>query len=242
MTPLLKIYTEYCDKYIDDIRLKEKLYTNKPVYAWTMWGYFQPAISLFTIPPEMTDYLIGTADNPNLIAPKFISKLYTVEEDKTADFVVELGEEYKGYEIINCQAKTIIEETGEVVFIPLKTEYDSTTGNVTVKVRSGFTVKANTVLDFDLYSDGYFNSNLSMSTMSVLGFCFAVQWWEQFQNNFLSNVSKPEDKSFSEQNRANKENADTNRAELLRRDLERAMLRFEQNIAYKEIVGKRFNI
>ena len=54
MTQILKVITEYCSLYVDDVRLSDLAATNMPLYARRMYQYFKPAISLFTIP----DYFV----------------------------------------------------------------------------------------------------------------------------------------------------------------------------------------
>lgn len=71
--------------------------------------------------------------------------------------------------------------------------------------------------------------------------CFQVIWQDRFNTDWLSNVSKTEDRSFFEQNRANKMKADTERLKMLREKLAGEMRRFEQNRYYNKIMprGKR---
>ena len=52
-------------------------------------------------------------------------------------------------------------------------------------------------------------------------------------NDWLSNVSKVEDKSFYEQNRANKIRADNERLQVLKVNLAEAMRAYERNLAYR---------
>ena len=87
----------------------------------------------------------------------------------------------------------------------------------------------------DFYKDGYFTETLSPEIMNILGMCFQEVWQTRFNNDWLSNVSKVEDKSFNEQNRANKMKADTERLREIRTIRAEAMRRLEQNSAYRKM-------
>ena len=91
MTPLLKVLTEYCETYVDDIRLQELANTNPPLYARKMSQYFIPSISLFSLPSEMPEYLLGTRNNPKFFDPVYDNKRFTTIGDKTTPFTIELG-------------------------------------------------------------------------------------------------------------------------------------------------------
>lgn len=88
----------------------------------------------------------------------------------------------------------------------------------------------------DFYTDGYFKEDLSVEIMRILGLCFQVVWQTRFNNDWLSNVSKVEDRSFSEQNRANKEKTDTERLARYKSDLNSAMRALERNLAIRKIL------
>ena len=73
--------------------------------------------------------------------------------------------------------------------------------------------------------------------MNILGMCFQVVWQDRFNTDWLSMVTKIEDKSFYEQNRANKMKADTERLNQLRQKLYGEMRRYEQNLYQKQTVS-----
>lgn len=236
MTPVLKILTQYCAIYVDDIRLQELAIKNPPLYARKMCGYFIPAISLFTIPAEMTDYLLGNSTNPNFIEPNYNQERYIVSETQTTTFEINLGENFIGYElfsasIISMQGNEIISTATNLC------TYDNTTGIITVNATTDNPVNINTIFDFDFYTDGYFVNDLTNEIMNILGFCFELVWQERFNMDWLSNVSKLEDKSFFEQNRANKIRADYEKLDKIRQKLAGEMRRFEQNKYYKKIIS-----
>lgn len=239
-TPILKLLTEYCSVYVDDVRLSELVETDPPLYARRMWGYMLPAIPLFNLPAEMPAYLMGDAATPKLIPPRYADTSYTLSADIEGETVISLGADYAGYELCGCRLREENAVTGAVALTPLAVDYNSETGDVAVFV--GETVSSGRTLEFDFYTDGYFVEDLSADVLNILSLCFAVVWQTRFNNDWLSNVSKVEDKSFSEQNRANKMNADTARLNQLRADLAAEMRRYEQNVYYRSAVGANSQI
>lgn len=270
MTPILKVITEYCSIYVDDINLQSLAEEDTPLYARRIWGYFRPAITLFTIPARMPLYLLGTPENPKLTEPIYGSTQYTVDEDETADFTVNLGEGGKGYELFCCRLRTfddfgnvVMQSMGAPIYKtitvtpePIENEngetetpepyevttitmgiatYNPTDGTVTFTASEENPIPKGTIFDMDFYTDGYFTETLSPEIMNILGMCFQVVWQTRFINDWLSNVSKVEDKSFYEQNRANKIKADDERFNLLKTTLAGAMRRFEQNLATRKM-------
>lgn len=235
MTPLLNVITKYCAPYVDDVRLNTLASANPPLYARKMSQYMIPAISLFTLPAEMQTYLLGTQDNPQFTEPTYDGILYTVANEETSNFTIELGEDFTGYELFCCSIRQT-DETGDIYNTLINATYDSQTGTVTVPATQEQPITAGTVLEMDFYKDGMFAQNLSSEIQNILGMCFQVIWQERFNMDWLSMVSKAEDKSFYEQNRANKIRADTERLEMLRKQLAGEMRRFEQNSYYNSII------
>lgn len=225
MTSITKVLTEYCAVYVDDVNLTDLLATDQPLYARRMWQYLQVALPLFSIPAEMPEYL-GVTDNGKLVTPEYDSVLYTLDVDQTGTFSISLPE-YTGYEIAACRMRNTM-QNGEIILTPVSITYDSVTGDIAVN--SNEPLSAGTQLDFDFYSDGYFTNTLSSEILTILGKCFQVVWQDRFNTDWLSIVSKVEDKSFFEQNRANKMRADTERIQQLRAELAGLMRRYEQNI------------
>lgn len=234
MTPILQLATEYCAQYVNDINLQEKAQEDMPLYARIMWGLINASIPLFVIPRNMQQYLVGTAENPNLIPPTFDSVIKTVVQTLTANTIVPLGQEYTGYELFCCRQK-VSDDFGNIYYVPApNVTYDSDSGNITIQASETTPVAAGTIYEIDFYTDGYFKNTLDNSQMMILGYCFQVIWQTRFNNDLISNISKIEDRSFTEQNRANKMNADTNRLDSIRRQLAEQMRSYEQNLAYKK--------
>lgn len=233
-TPILLAITKYCSIYVDDIRLSELTVSDPPLFARNMWQYLLPALTLFDRPSEMQKYIFGTTENPNLIEPVYDSTTITTTEEYTESFTFNLGEQYAGYDLCALRLR-LLDRTGNVVMQPCLCEYDSETANVTVILQDGETLDSGSVLDFDFYKDGYFVNTMTPEMLNIIGLCFQAVWQNRFNTDWLSNVSKIEDKSFQEQNRANKMNADGMR---LREDLTALagkLRKFEQDVHYRNI-------
>lgn len=226
-TPMLKVITEYCAIYVDDIRMQELAQTDAPLYARKMWQYLRASLPLFTLPEGMQEYLMGTETTSKMTEPQIADRVHTVAEGEGE--IIVLGEEYAGFELCACRVRTE-DDLGNVVLVPLQIEYDAENG--TVKVNGS--VDVGKTLCFDFYTDGYFEETLSPQIMMILGMCFNVVWQTRFMNDWLSNVDKIEDRSFSQQNRANKIRADHERYMILRRELAGEMRKLEQSIYFKE--------
>ena len=242
MTPLLKVITEYCAPLVDDIRLQDKASDNPPVYAWTMWQYLQPQLGRFTIPEEMPEYLFGTEENPRFTEPQFATMRYTVEEDITSQTNISLGEDYAGYELFSCHEIVIGNDCARAESI--SATYDSESGTVTVNASEDNPIKAGTILEFDFYTDGEFEADLSREVMAILGICFECGWNTRFENDWLSNVPKVEDSSFYQQNIANRMDKGTAKVNFVEQKLAAAMRQYQTSAYYKQIVpmGRRLKI
>ena len=234
-TPILKIIAGYCAKYVDDVRLNEKAQTDPPLYAWNMYCYFLPAISLFTTPKEMPTYLFGTQSDPKFVESVFADTSYTTNEDYTSDLVLTLGEEYAGFDLCAARIKNI-DEFQRVTYTTLNVNYDTASGTITIEASENSPIPSGAYIEIDFYKDGSFARDLTPQMMNILGMCFQVVWQDRFNTDWLSIVPKVEDKSFFEQNRANKMNADTARLSELRKKLAEEMRAFEQILAYNKAI------
>lgn len=234
-TPTLLVMTKYCSVYVNDQRLTDLAQSDMPLYAWRMWGYLLPAISLFTLPDEMSAYLKGTLETPKLTEPKFASYRYTVEQDATSPVTVSLGEEYVGFKLFSCHALEQVDDFGTVEPVPVTlASYNAETGEVTLQASEEAPIPAGTVFDMDFYTDGAFENPLTHDMMNILGLCFRVVWLLRFDTDWLSIVSKIEDKSFTVQNIANKERADRETVESAIKQLNGEMRAYERKLNYNK--------
>lgn len=238
MTPILKVITEYCEQYVDDENLNGLKAASAPLYFRKMWGLLNAAIPYFNMPPEMPVYLMGTEAEPKLTAPEYDAYDYITTEIHSSDLVIELGDEYKNYELCACRMKTVT-RTQKVIYTPIPVTYNKANATVTIPATEENPIPENTVFDFDFYTDGYFHRNLTPQMMMILGFSFELVWNLRFAENWLDRKPKIEDKSFSIQNIANKQNSDTARIEEVRKRLAREMQKYEQNCWYTQVMGGR---
>ena len=235
-TPILKVITEYCSVYVDDIREQERAKTNMPLYARKMWGYLQAAIPFFTIPSSMLEYLVGTYDKPKITAPIYGSLIHTIDEDLTEDFNLTLDNNGEGYELFTCQIQEY-DDFGNAILYPTDlVTYESENGIVTFHATPEEPIAKGTIFNMDFYTDGYFEENLSGDIMRILGMCFEVVWQMRFNNDWLSIVPKVEDKSFFEQNRANKIKADNERLNQYESSLASAMRKYEEKLVARKVI------
>lgn len=238
-TPILQVITQYCEGYCDDIRMESLRETNPALYLRQMWFFLRIAVSLFNIPAEMPRYLMGTEDDPKLIEPTFADAMYTLPVDEEGSIVIDLGEDYLGFELASCRQRSV-EQDGRVEYYAVDFSYDAQTGEVTVNG----TYPAGTVFEMDFASDGQFINTLTPEMMDILGTGFGLAWRERFNADWLSLVAKVEDKSFKEQTRSSDKRANTEQIEAMRVSFAGKMRRFSQNLYYKNFVpqGARINI
>lgn len=235
-TPTLKVITEYCNQYIDDFRLKELAVTNPALYARKMYGLFRIAIPLFTCPKNMILYLLGDKQSPKFTEAKYDSLHYTANSDFVTDIKIALGNAYAGYEVFCCQLITT-DDFGNILTQTINNaSYDATNGEITISANEENPIPYGTEFEIDFYTDGFFDEDLSSEIMAILGKCFQVAWRSQFNEDALSLIAKIEDKSFFEQNRANKERADTERLDSLLKQLAADMSAYETNLYYRKYV------
>lgn len=155
---------------------------------------------------------------------------YKVRVFTTDTFRMKLGEKYKGYDLCGVRMR-YYDRTGNLVLVPMPCYYDAATGDVFVAPTQDVAEGAEFEIDF--YKDGQFNNTLTPQMCDIIGLCFQYVWQDRFNTDWLSIVSKIEDKSFQEQNRANKMNADGMRLREMAVKLYDSMRKFEQDVAYK---------
>lgn len=232
-TQILSVITDYCSIYVDDLNMTELATSDPPLFARNMWQLLKPALTKFNHPSEMQSYIFGTTANPKLIEPSYDNTIYTTEQDYSTDFTIELGEDYTNYDIVAVRLKAT-DRTGNVYYVPYECEYNAVFGTITVHVSAGDTVPTGSVFDIDFYADGRFINNLTPEMCDIIGLCFQYVWQDRFNTDWLSIVSKVEDKSFQEQNRANKMNADGMRLREMAVKLYDRMRKFEQDKFYNK--------
>lgn len=230
-TPILKVITQYCEAYVDDIRLAEVRESAPALYLRQTWFFLRVAISLFVHPVEMQGYLLGTADEPKLVEPEFADTVLTLTTSSEGSFTANLGSEYAGYELASCRMRETAPD-GYVTYYAVDFAYDAQTGDLTVNG----SYPAGTVFDLDFANDGFFLNELTPEMMDILGTGFGLAWRERFNADWLSLVAKVEDKSFKEQTRSSDKRANTEQIEAMRVSFAGKMRKFEQSQYYKKFV------
>lgn len=236
-TPILKVITEYCEGYINDERIAEVRETNPALYLRNMWFYLRIAISAFTHPSEMQDYLVGTAEEPKITEPSFADTIVTLDTAIEGSGVISLGESFEGYELASCRER-VQEINGRISYYVVDFAYDAQTGDVTINGN----YPVGTVFELDFANDGEFAETLSWEVMDILGTGSGVAWFEHFNVDWLSIVSKAEDKSFKEQNRATDKRANVEMLKDLRLNFAGKMRKFEQGVYYKNRVPQQYRV
>lgn len=155
---------------------------------------------------------------------------YAIHIDTGTPIIISLGDEYKGYDLCTVRAR-FYDRVGNLVLVPIASRYDAETGDIMIAPAED--IPENTVFEIDFYKDGQFINTLSPQMCDIIGLCFQYVWQDRFNTDWLSIVSKIEDKSFQEQNRANKMNADGMRLREIAIKLYDAMRKFEQDVYYK---------
>lgn len=166
-----------------------------------------------------------------LTEPSFGAASVTLDEDAEGSAVLSPGSEYAGYELASCRQR-VTGSDGVVAYYAVPYAYDAETGDVTV---TG-SFPSGTVFDLDFATDGAFYNTLTPEMMDILGTAYGLAWRERFNADWISLVSKPEDKSFKEQPRAADKRANTDQIEAMRVSLAGKMRRFEQSVYYRNYV------
>ncbi len=225
MTTWTEITCDYALLYINDDRMTEKLKTNPARFFREMSLYVKSAIPRFNRPPEITDYLKqGTG-------PVFDSFLWMAPEGEPGPATVPTGK--TGYELCSVVARGS-DRYGNLIEVPTPARYDSETGEVTLEA-----VTPGTVYDFDFYTDGAFEYDLTQEMKRILGLCVQSVWETRFTSAWLPREAKATDRSFSPPNEANWTRAQEEKRRSLEATLNEELRNYEQTCAYMAAVGGR---
>lgn len=238
-TPILQVITQYCEAYVDDIRLAEVRESAPALYLRQCWFLLRVAIALFNHPVEMQTFLLGTEDEPKLTEPTFADTLLSLDSDQSGEFTIAPGAEYAGYELASCRMRETSPD-GYVTHYAVDFAYDAQTGDFTINGE----YPEGTVFELDFATDGEFENTLTPEMMDILGTGFGLTWRERFNADWLSLVTKVEDKSFKEQTRSSDKRANTVQIEAMRVAFSGKMRKFEQSRYYNKFVpqGARVSI
>jgi len=227
MTGWSEIICDYAMLYIDDGRMTEKLKNNPARFFREMSLYMRSAIPRFNRPAEIVPYL--KQGRP----PVFDSCLWTVPEGEPGPSVVLTG--MTGYELCSVSARGQ-DRYGNPVETPCPASYNSDTGEVAISEAA-----PGTVFDFDFYTDGTFENDLTSEMKRILGLCVQLVWENRFTSAWLPREAKVSDRSFTAPNEANWTRAQEEKRRSLESTLNEELRAYEQNCAYLSIVGGRRN-
>lgn len=209
-------------KLIDDVTLVDDLSNSPPHFFRRMWGYLSNAMSTFTEPPEMVGVLYN-----RFTAPKFGNfEWVSTDGSVGAETVIQTG--LTGFDLFNCALFSLdaagapfLEKSGAF-------GYNKATGEVTAPEQP----QNGLVYTMDFYTDGYWENDLTPQQIRILALGIAYQWFARFANTYLNIQPKIHSKSFDVPNEANKQKADTERLEELRRQYYDEMKAYSQRCAY----------
>lgn len=212
-----------CDYFMvqqEDVRLQDELAENPAGFFRKMALYMKNAIPRFNRPPEAKEWLKHTD-------PDYCDLTTVTEQLLNPGDTVSTG--MTGYELMSAG---IIEEDdlGTPSYRSVDAEYDAETGTVTVNE----VIEAGRELQFDFYTDGTFDYELTDEMKGILGLCVQYVWEFRFNNDFLPRTPKVHDDSFKTGNESNWIAKGTERMKMLYGQLNSAMVAFEQGLAAME--------
>lgn len=223
MTGWSEIVCDYAMTFINDERMLDKLANDPARFFREMALYVRSAIPRFNRPPEMIPWLDkGTQ-------PGYGSFLWTVPEGEPGPATVPTG--MTGYEL--CSAVIRGEDRyGNPIETPADAQYDPETGEVSLAE-----AVPGTVYDFDFYTDGYFENELTLEMKRLLGLCVQLVWEDRFTSAWLPRAAKVNDRSFTPPNEANWTRAQEEKRRSLEATLNEELRQYEHNCAYMRTVG-----
>lgn len=219
-TTFSEILTNYAMQGNNDLNWLEELEISPAGFLRAKSQTVINAIPRFSRPPEMAAWLRFTP-------PLYDDATYTAEADQPSGMVIDTGK--SGYEI--CSA-VIVDANGGATAV--KSTYDAETGSVTI----GQEIAAGTVIDIDFYTDGVFENELTEEQKRILGLCVVTDWFYRFTNDWLNMQPKVKDKTFDVGSESAQMTANTAKYKEMRNMLNDAMLRYEENVAHRNVVNK----
>lgn len=226
MTEYSEIICDYFMVQQDDVRLQDELEDNPAKFFRKMALYMKNAIPLFNRPPDIRAWLKHTEADFDDYSEETTSILNDGD-------VIETGK--TGYTL--CSAGVLEEDDlGQLKYTPIEVEYDAESGDVTLLEVVGSGVE----LQFDFYTDGYFEHDLTEEMKNILGMCLQYVWEKRFAGDFLYRTPKIRDKSFDTGNEANWTTKETERLRTVYGQLNSAMIAFEQALSANETIPNAF--
>lgn len=207
---------------IDDIRLTEMLNENATIFYRKMCGYIDLALPMLSRPPELYEFITKNYTASEVSDAAWVS----TEESLTQETVIETG--VIGYDLMGC---TSISTDGATIQPYGEGTYDSETGEVTFPIQT----EVGITYDMDFYKDGYI-TDLTPTMARLMSMAIAIVWDERLNHNWLNLQPKIKDSSFDTINESNYMDKLTARMKENRIAFNEELRKYEQDIAYKNIV------
>ncbi len=220
------VLTQYAMQFIDDVRWTEQLTLNPAQFFRAKSQALISAIPRFNRPPNIQQYL-------KYIEPSYSDTTHTVINTDVFPLTVETGN--SGYELCSV-GYVLTDSVGGATYTSITDfTYDSETGNVVVNEQ----LQEGTVIDFDFYTDGYFENDLDDTQKRLLGLCVAYDWYYRFENAFLNVLNPITDKTFSPRSAtAEDKRANTARYTEISRQLSSELIAYEQRLYAMKYIPK----
>ena len=213
-TGFSEIITQNAMNFIEDVNWTEQLQENPAQFFRAKSLILLNAIPRFNRPYNIREYLM------QYVEPQYADAYYTVEESGTsATFTTE----YTGYEL--CNAGIVITANGTTTYTPCTTQYDAETGTIVVEGQ----LEAGQTISIDLYTDGYFENDLTQTQKRIMGLCMAVDWYYAFANTFLNVANLITDKTFNLRSPSEHIRVNTERYRNLESKLSSELMAYEQS-------------
>lgn len=191
---------------------------NPALFYRKMFLYLQNGIPYFDTP-------MGIGERLRYTMPQWY-------DDESGGIYVKLEEKQK---IINTgvtgfDMACAVNEDGAVNVL-----YDKSNGDVTLTDE----YPAGTCINIDFYTDGFFETELSIKEIHILGVCTALAWFKHFANDEVDMTPKMHDSSFKTISEAADTNARTARLNQLYDMLQLEMGAYARELAYCQTFGGR---
>lgn len=221
MTAIAEIITQAM-VYIDDIRLQEQLAVNPALFYRRMSDYITAAMPLLSSPPQLFEYV-----SKEYTTPEYGEMYWTSTDESTAGETV-LSTEFIGYDL--CSIVSLDSENNATAYS--EAVYNSETGEIT------FPQQLSSDIDYeiDFYKDGEV-ADLTPTMLRLFALAVTIVWDERFANSWLNITQKIHDSSFQTVNESTYMDKLTNRQKENRQRFQDEMRKYEQNVAYKNVVS-----
>lgn len=207
---------------VDDVRWQDQLATNPALFFRSKSQLLMNAVPRFNKPPEMEEWLAYTE-------PSYDEYSYTATSPEVAPITIQTGK--TGFDL--CSGGIVTKGSNTVSYTPVEISYDAETGDVVINTG----LSGGQTVDFDFYTDGYFENDLTQRQQRILGMCVAYDWYRQFAATYLGITPKIIDPKFKiNGTESGKIRADSERMRYLEEQLNGELNNYERACAYAKRV------